>query len=49
MEARLERHALERRANCLASDPERPRRVPPAANGLVAGALPGPSPSAMGR
>src|SRR6266700_5393882 len=26
MEARLERHALERRANCLASDPERPRR-----------------------
>jgi hypothetical protein len=38
MEARLERHALERRD-----------RVPPAANGLVAGALPGPSPSAMGR
>src|SRR6266403_1530727 len=26
MEARLERHALERRANCLASNPERPRR-----------------------
>src|SRR5262245_44307127 len=25
IEARLERHALERRANCLASDPERPR------------------------
>ena len=25
MEARLERHALDRRANCLASDPERPR------------------------
>src|SRR5215472_14814670 len=26
MEARLERHALQRCANCLASDPERPRR-----------------------
>src|SRR5262245_60409159 len=26
MEARLERHALERRANCIASNPERPRR-----------------------
>src|SRR5205807_7833365 len=26
MEARLERHALERRANCLASNPERPGR-----------------------
>src|SRR6516225_1137050 len=26
MEAGLERHALERRANCLASDPERPCR-----------------------
>src|SRR5438876_6431382 len=26
MKARLERHALERRANCLASDPERSRR-----------------------
>src|SRR5882762_6953507 len=26
MEARFERHALERRANCLASNPERPRQ-----------------------
>src|SRR5437016_3072470 len=26
LEARLERHALERRANCLASNPERPGR-----------------------
>src|SRR5215471_5030365 len=26
MEARLERHALERRANCLTFNPERPRR-----------------------
>jgi hypothetical protein len=26
VETRLERHALERRANCLASDPERSRR-----------------------